>query len=51
MPLSLCTAGNTGFAARIETVNTVDAYFGSFTGHGVENVRRPLVNTLYNLPI
>ncbi|HDB9562901.1 TPA: VirB4 family type IV secretion/conjugal transfer ATPase [Escherichia coli] len=37
---------NTGFAARIETVNTVDAYFGSLPGHGVENVRRPLVNTL-----
>lgn len=36
----------TGFAARIETVNTMDAYFGSLPGHGVENVRRPLVNTL-----
>ncbi len=37
---------NTGFAARIETVNTMDAYFGSLPGHGVENVRRPLVNTI-----
>lgn len=37
---------NLGFTARIETINTVDAYFGSLPGHGVENVRRPLVNTL-----
>lgn len=35
-----------GFAARIETVNTVDAYLGTLPGHGVENVRRPLINTL-----
>ncbi|URL58457.1 VirB4 family type IV secretion/conjugal transfer ATPase [Luteibacter flocculans] len=35
-----------GFAARIETINTMDALLGSFPGHGVENVRRPLINTL-----
>lgn len=35
-----------GFAARIETINTLDAFFGSLPGHGVENVRRPLINTL-----
>lgn len=35
-----------GFTARVETINTVDAYFGSLPGHGVENVRRPLINTL-----
>lgn len=35
-----------GFTARIETINTVDAFFGSLPGHGVENVRRPLLNTL-----
>jgi type IV secretion system protein VirB4 len=35
-----------GFAARIETVNTMDAFLGSLPGHGVENVRRPLINTL-----
>lgn len=35
-----------GFIARIETLNTMDAFFGSLPGHGVENVRRPLVNTL-----
>ncbi|MCW5222896.1 VirB4 family type IV secretion/conjugal transfer ATPase [Verminephrobacter aporrectodeae subsp. tuberculatae] len=34
------------FAARIETINTLDAYLGSLPGHGVENVRRPLMNTL-----
>ena len=35
-----------GFAARIETINTLDAYLGSLPGHGVENVRRPLLNSL-----
>lgn len=35
-----------GFAARIETINTVEAYLGSLPGHGVENVRRPLINTM-----
>ena len=35
-----------GFAARVETINTMDACLGSLPGHGVENVRRPLVNTM-----
>jgi type IV secretion system protein VirB4 len=35
-----------GFAARVETVNTMDALLGSYPGHGVENVRRPQINTL-----
>lgn len=35
-----------GFTARIETLNTVEAYLGSLPGHGVENVRRPLMNTM-----
>jgi len=35
-----------GFVARIETINTMDAFFGSLPGHGVENVRRPLINTM-----
>jgi len=35
-----------GFAARIETINTMDAFFGSLPGHGVENVRRPLIHTM-----
>jgi type IV secretion system protein TrbE len=37
---------NLGFTARIETINTMDAWLGSLPGHGVENVRRPLVNTM-----
>ena len=35
-----------GFIARVETINTLEAYLGSLPGHGVENVRRPLINTL-----
>jgi type IV secretion system protein VirB4 len=35
-----------GFAARIETINTMEAYLGSLPGHGVENVRRPMINLL-----
>ncbi len=35
-----------GFSARVETINTLDAFFGSLPAHGVENVRRPLINTL-----
>ena len=35
-----------GFAARIETLNTMDAFLGSLPGHGVENVRRPPLNTM-----
>lgn len=34
-----------GFAARVETINTVDAFLGSLPGHGVENIRRPLIHT------
>jgi type IV secretion system protein VirB4 len=35
-----------GFTARIETVNTMDAFVGTLPGHGVENVRRPLMHTM-----
>lgn len=35
-----------GFSARIETINTMDALFGSFPGHGYENIRRPVINSL-----
>ncbi|NOU10845.1 MAG: VirB4 family type IV secretion/conjugal transfer ATPase [Nitrospira sp.] len=35
-----------GFGARIETLNTMDAFCGSLPGHGVENVRRPPLNTM-----
>jgi type IV secretion system protein TrbE len=37
---------NLGFVARVETINTMEAWLGSLPGHGVENVRRPLINTL-----
>ncbi len=35
-----------GFVARVETINTMDAYLGSLPGHGVENVRRPIMHAL-----
>lgn len=35
-----------GFSARTETINTVEAWLGSLPGHGVENIRRPVINTL-----
>ncbi|KTD38605.1 conjugal transfer protein TrbE [Legionella nautarum] len=35
-----------GFAARTETINTMEAFLGSLPGHGVENVRRPLLHTM-----
>jgi type IV secretion system protein TrbE len=35
-----------GFNARIETLNTLEAWLGSLPGHCDENVRRPLMNTL-----
>ena len=35
-----------GFSGRVETINTMDAFMGSLPGHGVENVRRPLINTM-----
>lgn len=37
-----------GFGARIEDVNTLEAWLGSLPGHAVQNVRRPLLNT-FNL--
>lgn len=35
-----------GFGARIETINNMDAYFGSLPGHAVENIRRPLIHSM-----
>jgi type IV secretion/conjugal transfer VirB4 family ATPase len=35
-----------GFGARVETINTLEAYLGSLPGHGVQNVRRPIMNAL-----
>jgi len=37
---------NLGFAARIETINAVEAFLGSLPGHGYENVRRPIIHSL-----
>ena len=36
-----------GFAARIETVNTLEAWLGSLPGHIVQNIRRPMLHTLH----
>jgi type IV secretion/conjugal transfer VirB4 family ATPase len=36
-----------GFTARIETVNTMEAWLGSLPGHPLPNVRRPLIHTLH----
>ncbi|WP_206245848.1 VirB4 family type IV secretion/conjugal transfer ATPase [Novosphingobium terrae] len=35
-----------GFVSRVEELNAMEAYLGSLPGHGVENVRRPIMNTL-----
>ena len=34
-----------GFTARVETVNAVDAFFGTLPGHGYPNLRRPILHT------
>lgn len=35
-----------GFFARIENLNTIEAWFGTLPGHAVQNVRRPFPHTL-----
>lgn len=35
-----------GFVSRVESINTLEAFFGSLPGHGVENIRRPMLNTM-----
>lgn len=35
-----------GVRGRIETINAVEAFFGSLPGHTIQNVRRPLIHTL-----
>jgi type IV secretion system protein VirB4 len=42
----ITTLHNGGFGARIESVNAVEAYLGSLPGHGVANIRRPILHTL-----
>ncbi len=34
-----------GFSARVETLNTMEAWLGSLPGHAVPNIRRPLIHT------
>ena len=40
------TIRNLGFNARIETINSIEAWLGSLPGHTYCNIRRPLVNTM-----
>jgi type IV secretion/conjugal transfer VirB4 family ATPase len=35
-----------GFVARVETVNSMEAWLGSVPGHPLPNIRRPMVHTL-----
>ncbi len=35
-----------GFNARIETINTVEAFLGSLPGHNIENIRRFFLHSL-----
>lgn len=35
-----------GFGSRLEKIGCVDAWLGSFPGHGNENVLRPLISTM-----
>jgi type IV secretion system protein VirB4 len=40
-----------GFAARIETINAIEAFLGTLPGHGYENVRKPYINSINLLDI
>lgn len=35
-----------GFSARMETINTMEAWLGSLAGHPEPNIRRPVLHTL-----
>lgn len=37
---------NLGFSARVESVNAMEAWLGAIPGHGVQNVRRPVLHTM-----
>ncbi len=41
----LSALNDNGFTARVETVNAVDAFFGTLPGHGYPNLRRPLMHS------
>ena len=38
---------NAGFGARIESVNTIEAFLGSLPGHAIPNVRRPMLHSFH----
>ena len=38
---------NLGFNARVETINTVEAWLGSLPGHSAPNLRRPMLHTMH----
>lgn len=38
---------NLGFNARVESVNTVEAWLGSLPGHSAPNLRRPMLHTMH----
>lgn len=40
------TVRQLGFAARRETINTMEAWLGSIPGHAEPNVRRPMIHSL-----
>jgi type IV secretion/conjugal transfer VirB4 family ATPase len=44
--LVMKTVQNLGFAARVENVNSVEAWIGSLPGDGYRNVRRVILHTL-----
>ena len=41
----MTTLQDSGFPARLESVNAVDAFLGTLPGHGYQNLRRPVVST------
>jgi len=41
------TVQNLGFSCRFETVNAVESWLGTLPGHGVQNIRRPMMHTLH----
>lgn len=40
------TIMNCGYGARVETINTMEAFLGSLPGHGYQNIRKPILHSL-----
>lgn len=40
------TLEDLGYESRVEDLNRIEALLGTFPGHGVQNVRKPVINTL-----